>query len=171
MGEARDRARALARGEPFPQDRHRCPRCRSRRTVVAKGEPTGLSHIPTLYGTCVDCKTLWEAFPADWKHDAVEGSPCDNCAFRQGSPEAEDREGWRELLAKLKAGGTFNCHKGAPMIIDEASGTIAFDEAWVTRHGRTCAGFLKAMQQWPDWLEKRFSRPTITGIDWGAGPG
>jgi hypothetical protein len=171
MGEAKERALALVRGEPLPQDRHRCPRCFSRRTVIEMGPPMGLSHVPTHYGVCADCKTLWEAFPADWKHDVVEGSPCDNCAFSGKSPESEDREAWRELLAKLKGGNEFKCHKGAPMIIDAEAGTIEFDAQWVTRHGRMCAGFLKAMQTWPDWLAKHLGSVEIHGVDMGAGPG
>lgn len=162
MGEAKDRVRALVAGEPWPQDRHRCPRCHGRRTVVAVGEPMGLSHVPTLYGTCADCKTLWEAFPADWRHDVVEAAPCDNCAFAKGSPESEDREAWRQLLAQLKAGQEFKCHKGAPMVIDDAAGTIEFDALWVRRHGRMCAGFLKAMQAWPDWLGNRFGVDAVS---------
>lgn len=117
----------------------------------------GLSHIPTRLGACADCKTVWEAFPPGWQHDVVSAEPCDNCAFAAGSPESQDKEGWKSLLAKLRHGQEFKCHKGAPMILAAEAGTVEFDEVWVKRHGRTCAGFLRAMQQWPDWLENRFS--------------
>lgn len=157
MGEARSRRLALTHGQPWPQDFHCCPVCRSRRTVVEPAPPLALSHTPTLLGVCGDCRAVWEAFPADWSHDAVEASPCDNCAFAKGSPESQDREGWRSLIAKLKHGGEFKCHKGAPIKIDTEAGTIEFDEAWVQRHGRSCAGFVRALQAWPDWLEHRLA--------------
>jgi hypothetical protein len=156
MGEARRRHQALVCGQPWAEDLHRCPRCRSRRTVVEQAPAMALSHVPTQMAVCRDCEAVWEAYPADWKHDAVEGSPCDNCAFGKGSPESTDREGWLELLAKLRDGQEFKCHKGAPIIIDQAAGTVEFDERWVRQHGRTCAGFLRAMWQWPDWLDNRY---------------
>lgn len=162
MGEAKARRDAMRWGTPQDRDMHRCPRCASFRTVVAPGPPMALSHVPTQYGVCAECKTMWEAYPADWKHDVVEATPCDNCAFAKGSPESADREGWLDLISKLKAGGTFNCHKGAPLIIDVEAGSVGFDEAWVQARGRTCAGFVRAMQKWPDWLEKRYG---VLGVD------
>ena len=159
MGDAKRRAEARLVGQPWAQDLHRCPACASRNVVVGDAPAMGLSHVGTLYGACRDCRTSWEAFPADWKHDAVEASPCDNCAFAPGAPEQADRHGWRSLLAKLKLGTEFRCHKGAPLIIDEATGTVEFDGDWINQHGRTCAGFLRVMQQWPDWLENRVSAP------------
>lgn len=116
-----------------------------------------LSHVPTMFGVCADCRTMWEAFPDNWSHDAVEADPCDNCAFAAGSPESADRDGWRSMLAKLRFGQEFRCHKGAPMVIDNEAGTVEFDAEWVNKHGRSCAGFVRAMQQWPDWLDHRFS--------------
>lgn len=138
MGDAKRRRDGLRWFQPEPEDLHVCPRCR------------------TLYGVCADCRCFWEAYPPGWKHDPVGAEPCDNCAFAKGSPESLDRDGWRDLLAKLRAGGLFNCHKGAPILIDDAAGTIEFDEGWVRVHGRTCAGFLRAMQQWPDWMRRRY---------------
>jgi hypothetical protein len=162
MGEARRRREGLAWGQPLPQDYHRCPRCFSRRTVVETAPAMAMSHVPTLMGVCADCKTVWEAYPADWEHDAVAAQPCDNCAFAKGSPESRDRDGWRDLLTELQAGREFRCHKGAPLIIDTEAATIEFDEAWVQRHGRTCAGFLRAMQKWPDWLKNRYPDVGLT---------
>ena len=156
MGDAKRRQQALAFGQPWPEDMHRCPACFGRRTAIAPAEAMGLSHVPTRYGVCADCKSFWEAYPDDWQHDAVGAEPCDNCAFLAGSPEAGDREGWLELLSKLRDGGAFSCHKGAPILLDRDAGTVEFDAEWIRRKGRTCAGFLRAMQQWPDWLERRF---------------
>ena len=157
MGEAKKRRDAMAWGTPWKQDFHRCPRCRSRRTFVDIAPPMALSHVPTRYGACGDCKALWEAYPDDWDHDAVAASPCDNCAFAKGSPESTDREGWLDLVANLKMGGQFFCHKGSPLLVDEDAMTIEFDRDWINAHGRSCAGFVKAMAKWPDWLDNHFS--------------
>lgn len=157
MGEAKRRREGLAWGQPLPQDYHRCPSCKGRRTLVERTAPMGLSHVSTLMGFCGDCKTIWEAFPPDWSHDAVTAAPCDNCAFAKGSPESSDRQGWLELLAKLRAGGSFKCHKGAPILFDHEAGTVEFDAAWVNRYGRSCAGFVKIIAAWPDWLGRHLS--------------
>lgn len=166
MGQAAKRREALALGQPWPEDFHLCPRCGSRSTVISVAPAMALSHLPTLMGVCRDCRTAWEAYPPGWKHDAVEAEPCDNCAFRKGSPESQDRAEWKSMLAKLRAGEMFKCHKGAPLIFSEAPGSIEFDVDWVTKHGRTCAGFLRAMRQWPDWLENRLTvRHVLTTHD------
>jgi hypothetical protein len=157
MGEAKQRRDALAVGQPLSRDLNRCPDCGSRNTVVRPSGPIALSHTPTLMAGCLDCETVWEAFPPDWRHDAVGAPPCDNCAFAAGSPESSDREAWRSLLAKLRLGQEFKCHKGAPLVVDRETSTVEFDADWIREHGRTCAGFLRVMQQWPDWLDNRFS--------------
>ena len=162
MGAAKQREDALRRGQPWPEDLHRCPRCFGRRTSVQTAPAVGLSHLPTLVGVCIDCETTWEAYPPGWKHDAVEGEPCDNCAFRQGSPESQEKEAWKSLLAKLRAGQEFKCHKGAPIITDPAASTIEFDAEWVRRKGRTCVGFLRMVWQWGDWLENRYAVLHVT---------
>lgn len=157
MGDAARRRAALAAFQPLPPDLHVCPACRGRKTRV---EPMpaelAMSHLETPVGVCADCGAFWEAYPDDWSHDAVAAEPCDNCAFRPGSPEIRDRDGWRALLAELRAGREFKCHKGAPILLDAGDGAIGFDEAWVRRRGRTCAGFLRALRRWPDWLENRY---------------
>lgn len=160
MGESSRRRRALAVGEPWPEDFHVCPTCGSRDTKAVDSPAMALTRVPTLIGVCRACQAFWEAYPADWKHDAVEAEPCDNCAFRKGSPESEDREGWRALLADLRKGREFRCHKGAPMLIDQAATTVEFDSAWIRTKGRSCAGFLRAMQQWADWLDNRYGVST-----------
>lgn len=114
-----------------------------------------LSHVPTLFAACADCETLWEAYPPGWSHDVCEADPCDNCAFAQGSPEATG-DGWKELLRKLRAGEEFRCHKGAPILIDQEASTVEFDAGWITRHGRTCAGFHRAIMTKPAWFAARY---------------
>jgi hypothetical protein len=156
MGEAKRRRQALAWGQPLERDLHRCPRCQGHRTAVSDGPPMALSKVATSYGLCLDCKCFWEAYPASWKHDVCEGEPCDNCAFRPGAPEHEDSAEWRSMLAKLKHGQEFRCHKGAPIIIDAEAGTAEFDAEWVNRRGRMCAGFHRAIMTKPGWLEARY---------------
>lgn len=159
MGEAKRRRDALRWGAPLPQDFHVCPKCGSRDTVTAPmPAELAMSHIATLGAICRTCKTFWEAYPPGWSHDVVGAEPCDNCAFRPGSPEIADRAEWRDMLAKLKAGQEFRCHKGAPIIAD-ADGKMEFDEAWVQKYGRTCAGFHRAVMTQPGWLERRFGLP------------
>jgi len=164
MGEAARRRRSIAHFEQTGADLHRCPVCRSRRTAVATGPAMALSAIPTLYGVCADCSAVWEAFPPDWKHDVCEAEPCDNCAFRPGAPEHADTAEWRAMLADLKQGREFRCHKGGPIKLDLDAGTAEFDAQWVTRHGRICAGFHRAIMTRPEWFECRF------GIRDGAAP-
>jgi hypothetical protein len=155
MGYAKLRRDALRRRQPLPEDFHVCPTCRSRDTRVAMmPAKLAMSHAPTLTGVCVPCGTFWEAYPPGWTHDVVGAEPCDNCAFRPGSPESQDKAEWKSLLAKLKAGGMFNCHKGAPILLGE-DGSISFDERWVQLFGRTCAGFHRAIMTRGDWLENR----------------
>ncbi len=158
MGQAKRRADALRRFQPLADDLHVCPdrNCRSRDTVVRHMDADILmSHVGTLMGVCRTCGVLWEAFPPGWQHDVVGADPCDNCAFRPGAPEHRDGNEWRSMLAKLKAGQEFKCHKGAPIRIDAEAGTRGFDEAWVRMWGRTCAGFHKAIQTKGTWLENR----------------
>lgn len=115
-----------------------------------------LSHIPTLYGACADCEAFWEAFPPGWSHDVCEAEPCDNCAFGPGSPETRDRAAWRDLLAKLKSGQEFRCHKGAPIRLDKAALTAEFDAQWINTKGRACAGFHQAIMTNPAWFAARY---------------
>jgi len=163
MGAAKLRRDAIAAGQPWPEDFHLCPRCRSRDTKVEMMIPPGLSEIPTLVGVC-RCGAAWEAYPADWSHDAVEAQPCDNCAFRAGSPESRDKEAWRAFLADLRTGREFRCHKGAPILIDREALTIEFDADWIRKHGRTCAGFVRVLQSWPDWIARRIGDPSTDEI-------
>jgi hypothetical protein len=59
----------------------------------------------------LDKALIWD--PSDQSASLRE--PCDNCAFRPDSPEQADTAMWNELIAKLRAGGTFHCHKGVPI--------------------------------------------------------
>lgn len=97
----------------------RCPRCGSRK-VRRMTVPSTAFYADTLEG-CVNCKAFWEPFdPAQLldAHLPTTSSfkePCDNCAFRAGSPEQSNPERWAEVMASLKLNGRFYCHKGVPI--------------------------------------------------------
>src|SRR5260370_28364593 len=102
-----------------------CPKCGSRK----------VAHDPALlqagYGpglaACGNCKTLWEPYDRVQIWDKTDPhcsfkEPCNNCAFRPGSPEQADPEKWKVLLDQLKCGGQFFCHKGVPIDPDAENG-------------------------------------------------
>jgi hypothetical protein len=64
----------------------------------------------TVYALCLDCERLQELELRDWP----EVKMCDNCAFRQGSPERQDPYRWAEVQETLENGQPFHCHKGLP---------------------------------------------------------
>jgi hypothetical protein len=168
MGEAKRRAEAHAAAIPHRPPRV-CPRCKSIR--ITRVNQTG-----TPYDVCRACGTVWEAYPEDWCEDVVGASPCDNCAYRPGSPEQKDAKGWKQLIATLRAGGEFRCHKGAPIHgllggapNPDGSTTVEFDAEWVQRHGRKCAGFIRmvwAMEaKGEDWLARHYEFCGAPGYD------
>lgn len=176
MGEAKRRAEAYASATPHRPPRV-CPKCKSIRIERTTLPPTGLSARETLYDLCRECGTVWEAYPDNWCEDVVGAEPCDNCAFRPGSPEQTDREGWAALIDTLRAGGEFRCHKGSPIlgITDgrkpNADGTVSveFDKEWVQRHGRKCAGFMRLVwamnAKGENWLERHLEFVGAPGYD------
>ncbi|MGE3279939.1 MAG: hypothetical protein AB7H90_00975 [Alphaproteobacteria bacterium] len=130
-------------------------------------KPTLLSYRPTDYDGCQDCGTIWESYPDNWCEDVVGAEPCDNCAFRPDSPEQRNPEEWRELITKLRSGGEFRCHKGAPILglnkdKPNTDGTydVEFDPDWIRRRSRQCAGFMRMVwslrDKGEDWLAKRY---------------
>ncbi|MGE4085950.1 MAG: hypothetical protein AB7H93_23440 [Vicinamibacterales bacterium] len=143
--------------------RGRCPRCASRKVGRTELGETG------FYGrtveVCGNCGAAWEPLPPGGAHRDSDGSPfpfpdpCDNCAFRPGSPEQADREKWRTLLASLDEGGEFFCHKGVPIDpngadgfaypvkVDKAASAFAGQPVTVhdTRRLRTCRGYLNML--------------------------
>lgn len=127
----------------------RCPACRARDLVDGELPPTAARGFYALkVRICRRCKCVWETEPEPvrrfdetfpWKE------PCDNCAFRPGSPELEDKAAWTALLEKLKAGAGFYCHKGVPIDPTAEHGfRYPKDEAQL----RLCAGFLAAVKGW-----------------------
>lgn len=120
-----------------------CPRCGGGRIAA-----TALKG--TIYEACGDCKIVWEALPADAPAE-VDGRPqpfrkaCDNCAFRQGSPERSDPEAWESLtMAMAFQEKAFYCHKGVPLT--EARDGFQYpkrpDGTHIREQLRVCAGFI-----------------------------
>lgn len=152
MGEAkrkRDaRANAYYDGKPFAVP-PRCPACGSLNAVRILKEaisPEVRKHLDCDIEICNDCRAVWEAFPAaGYVEDPVCAEPCDNCAFRPGSPEQRDPERWRELMDSLKAGtdaggcsgGWFYCHKGTPIDMAKGPGNFLFPQKPVLMDGET----------------------------------
>jgi hypothetical protein len=110
--------RATKAAKAIPGTTDCCPKCKSPRVHLHA------DHDIKFYGRqlsiCTNCRTIWE--PLDkaliWDPSGPSASlrePCDNCAFRPGSPEQADTAKWKELIAKLRAGGAFHCHKGVPI--------------------------------------------------------
>ncbi|HEX9648903.1 MAG TPA: hypothetical protein VGB88_15460 [Alphaproteobacteria bacterium] len=134
--------RARARDEPV-KGRGRCPRCACRkvRHVSHGGTPFYARNLEV----CVNCGALWEPLPPGGDHRDSDGTPfpfpepCDNCAFRAGSPEQQDTPEWKKMMAKLKAGGPFYCHKGVPI---EPDGEHGFAYPKAHRKLRLCRGYL-----------------------------
>lgn len=146
----------------------RCPACRSSRlhTLPAAGlRPFG---VEVDWQGCLDCAAVWEPFPSVYVRDPVCAEPCDNCAFRPGSPEQADPARWRELIDSMKPGpdgyftGRFYCHKGVPIDMTKGPGNFLFPQKSITMDGeplrnpdgtivttedvskmRTCSGFLR----------------------------
>lgn len=145
----------------------RCPVCGSRsisKGLLPEGHRLRKSHAFTTLARCYNpaCGALWEWFDAaDLLDPGVEHSsfkePCDNCAFRPGSPEQKDPARWRELMDSLKGenreignmhyaqAGRFYCHKGVPI---RAGAEHGF--AYPMKNGqvdpsklRLCRGYLK----------------------------
>jgi hypothetical protein len=67
-------------------------------------------------------------------------------AFRPGSPEQTHAEKWKELIAKLRAGATFHCHKGVPLDPEGEDG-FAYPKDRPEKL-RLCRGYLNALGKW-----------------------
>lgn len=129
----------------------RCPKCGS--TAVAHDPKMQVEGYGPGLASCRNCKAIWEPFdPAEvWDKDDPVCSfkePCNNCAFRPGSNEMQDVEEWKKLIASLKAGASFYCHKGVP-IEPGAEHGFAYptkdDGTPNTRRLRVCRGYLNAI--------------------------
>lgn len=153
-----------------------CPKCGSRK-VAHDPKLTFKGHGPGI-ATCINCKAIWEPFdPAQiWDPSDPHCSfkePCNNCAFRPGSPEQADTEKWKHLLDQLKCGGSFYCHKGVPIEPDAEHGfaypskTISLNvdgkpiekNVGDVKKLRLCRGYLNAMMA----LHRAYEREVKSG--------
>lgn len=132
----------------------RCPKCASRavdRVMIT--DPRWTVFYAADIESCRNCKAIWERIDTAliWDPDDPVGSfsePCNNCAFRPGSPEQADVARWHELMESLKTGANFNCHKGVPIDPHSEHGFL-----YPHRNGqavrsklRTCRGYLNMIK-------------------------
>jgi hypothetical protein len=171
---SRRQRRAAKLERPFPGTTQCCPKCKSGRVVVH--DTAGVSSLK-FYGpqiaTCADCRTAWE--PVDesliWDRSdpcASLSEPCDNCAFRPGSPEQADIPKWKEMIASLRAGASFHCHKGVPIEPGSEHGFAypqGADDKPNKRKLRLCRGYLNALGKWwgADEPDQSVNPPSVPG--------
>ena len=133
-----------------------CPRCASRRWA----EPRVPSNFYAIDArVCSNCETIWEPFDQaellDPKREPLGAfkHPCNNCAFRKGSPEQRDPAKFEELRGKLGwIAGSFYCHKGVPIDIAHEDGFAYPRDANgepIQRKLRLCRGYLNQLGKFP----------------------
>lgn len=128
-----------------------CPKCASTRWGDVEQGLTGF--YAQRLRVCGNCGTAWEPFEVADLIDAREPlmafrHPCNNCAFRKGSPEQADKDAWESKMIDLSFGAAFYCHKGVPVLPDSEDG---FDypktgDGVPMRHKlRLCRGYLNSI--------------------------
>lgn len=154
-----------------------CPKCAS--SKLTYGPNLKLRGYGPGLAVCRNCETMWEPFEPEQIWDATDPhcsfkEPCNNCAFRPGSPEQADPEKWKTLIDQLKCGASFYCHKGVPIEAGAEHGfayptrTVALDVEGVPRTEkqmsdikklRLCRGYLNALTA----LHRAFMRESKSG--------
>lgn len=138
-----------------------CPQCGSRKWMEPKAE--GIDPPSDFYADnvrcCVNCQTIWEPFdPAQLLDPNREplgafNHPCGNCAFRKGSPEQRDPQGFARLRSQLGwHGASFYCHKGVPVDPLDPDGFRYPRDAGgkpITHKLRLCRGYLNQLGSFP----------------------
>jgi hypothetical protein len=123
-----------------------CPKCASRKWAEAEQGIT--TFYAPLIRVCGNCGTAWEPFEpeqlldVDLPRTSSFLEPCDNCAFRPGSPEQANTDVWKETIAAIKAGGSFYCHKGVPLTPGSEHGFDYPEGGANPRKLRLCRGYL-----------------------------
>lgn len=115
-----------------------CPKCKSPNIEIIPFLRDG-----TLLEACRTCGAFWEAE----LREPCSGTPCDNCAWRPGSPERSDPEKWAHLMSEFKRGAIFYCHKRVPAQLDENGYSFQFnielhDGRQTCTNAPVCAGWL-----------------------------
>jgi len=115
-----------------------CPKCESPSVEIIPFLKDG-----TLLEACRTCGAFWEAE----LREVPAVTPCDNCAWRPGSPERSDPERWAYLMAEFKRGASFYCHKRVPAILDDHGYSFQFaieqkDGRQVCTNAPICAGWV-----------------------------
>lgn len=142
-----------------------CPKCGNRRRTLDAAQPV-TPFYATVLRVCGNCRTAWEPFEESALLD--EGvryssfkDPCDNCAFRPGSYEQQDKEKWKELIAQLEfdvdqglmQSHRFYCHKGVPLDVEHKTASDSGFAYPYTEDGkpivaklRACRGYLRMIR-------------------------
>ena len=129
-----------------------CPKCASSKWADVD---QGVTDFYTgALRVCGNCGTAWEPFEIeDLPHGLEEPlaafkHPCNNCAFRKGSPEQRYRESWDSKMIEMSFGASFYCHKGVPVTPGEGHG-FAYPEDKngnpIRRKLRLCRGYLNSI--------------------------
>lgn len=159
-------AKTPASPKPFPGTATCCPKCFSNKVATADNQVTRF--YSRTIAVCGACGAAWEPVPEDliWDRSDPASSlrdPCDNCAFRPGSHEQSDKDEWKTMIANLREGAQFYCHKGVPITPSSEHGfaypkknvTVELDgvpsktiDVPDTKHLRLCRGYLNALGKW-----------------------
>lgn len=127
-----------------------CPKCASRKWIEPRiADATKFYSIDVR--ACINCHAIWEPFdPADLldpKHEPLGAfkAPCNNCAFRKGSPEQADPEKWEAMMLSLSFNSSFYCHKGVPISPASEHGFDYPEDGKNKRKLRLCRGYLNSI--------------------------
>jgi hypothetical protein len=170
---SRRQRRAAKQARPFAGSGKCCPKCKSGRVLVHDTtEIRPLEFYARKIAVCADCRTAWEPVDESLIWDPSDphcsfSEPCDNCAFRPGSPEQADTAKWKEMIASLRAGASFHCHKGVPLAPDSEHGFAYPQDADGNANKsklRLCRGYLNALGKWWGAAEPDQSKqPSVPG--------
>lgn len=151
-----------------------CPRCGSRRSA-GLGAPSAGSFYSQDIRACSNCRAMWEPFdtaelldPGNEPLGAFR-QPCNNCAFRKGSPEQRDPEAFARLRAQLGwHGASFYCHKGVPVDPTDPDG-FAYprdrEGKPIRRKLRLCRGYLNQLGNFPIDRATEAAEPSEPWVD------
>lgn len=138
-----------------------CPRCASRKHRDVSHDVTNF--YAAVIRVCGNCATAWEPFDEAEIWDKSDPAcsfrhPCNNCAFRKGSPEQGAPEKWRSLIDQLGWwDGSFYCHKGVP-IEPKSDDGFAYPKG---RDGKPDVKKLRLCRGYLNWLNSTEARAKL----------